>query len=84
MALVAEPSGSLLVIVFDTGSVLRVSTSGRKQTVARGFTTPYGLARAVDGTLYVTEAGDVAHATGKLWRVAPDGTRSVIALHPSN
>jgi glucose/arabinose dehydrogenase len=84
MALALEPSGSVLVIVFDTGSVMRISMSGRKQTVTRGFTTPYGLTRAPDRTLYVTEAGDVASATGKLWRIAPGGTPTQIALHPAS
>jgi hypothetical protein len=25
--------------------------------------------------------GDIARATGKLWRIAPDGTRTAIPLH---
>ena len=81
MGIAAEPSGSLLVIVFDSGSVVRISRSGRKETVARGFTTPYGLTRAPDGTLYVTEAGEVSRATGRLVRIARDGTRTTIPLH---
>jgi sugar lactone lactonase YvrE len=80
LGLAAEPSGSLLVVEFDPGSVVRVDASGGLSTVARGLAKPYGLTRAGDGTLYVTEAGEVARATGSLRRVAPDGTVTTIRL----
>ena len=38
MALAAEPSGSLLVVEFDTGSVLRVSPTGALSTVVLAST----------------------------------------------
>jgi sugar lactone lactonase YvrE len=80
LGLLAEPSGSLLAIEFDSGRVVRVSAAGDVTTFARGLSKPYALTRARDGTVYVTEAGDVARASGALRRVAPDGTVTTIRL----
>jgi sugar lactone lactonase YvrE len=80
LGLVAEPSGSLLAVGFDSGSIVRVSASGNITTVARGLVKPYALTRVRDGTVYVTEAGKVAQASGALRRVAPDGTVTTIRL----
>ena len=80
LGLLAEPSGSLLAIEFDSGRVVRVSAAGDVTTFARGLSKPYALTRAHDGTVYVTEAGDVARASGALRRVAPDGTVTTIRL----
>jgi hypothetical protein len=80
MAIAAEPSGSLLVVEFDTGSVLRVTLAGALTTVASGLDKPYGLTRTADGTLYVTEAGEVTRATGRVARIAADGTLSRLRL----
>jgi sugar lactone lactonase YvrE len=81
LGLAAEPSGSLLAVEFDSGSLVRVSPSGALKTVARGLVKPYALTRARDGSIYVTEAGDVARASGALRRVAPDGTVTRVRLH---
>jgi streptogramin lyase len=80
MGLALEPSGSLLLIEFDARRVVRVSPSGAQTTVAGGFRTPYALARAGDGTVYVTEAGELSRATGSLHRIAPDGTVTTVRL----
>jgi hypothetical protein len=80
LGLVAEPSGSLLAVEFDSGSVVRVSASGKVTTFAHGLVKPYALTRARDGSVYVTEAGDVARASGALRRVASDGTVTTIRL----
>ena len=80
MGLVAEPSGSILVLEFESGRLVRISPSGTTATVADGLHTPYGLARADDGTVYVTEVGEVRRATGALRRVSPDGTLTTIRL----
>jgi hypothetical protein len=80
MGLALEPSGSLLLIEFDARRVVRVSPSGAQTTVAGGFRTPYALARAGDGTVYVTEAGELSRATGSLRRIAPDGTVTTVRL----
>lgn len=80
LGLAAEPSGSLLAIEFDSGTVVRVSPAGAVTTVARGLVKPYALTRARDGTVYVTEAGDVSRASGALRRIAPDGTVATIRL----
>jgi len=80
MGLAAEPSGSLLLIEFDSGRVVRIDPAGSVRTVASGFKTPYALTRAGDGTVYVTEAGEVSRATGLLRRIAPDGTVTTIRL----
>jgi len=82
MAIAAEPSGSLLVLEFDTGSVLRVSPAGALSTVATGLDKPYGMTRTDGGTLYVTEAGEVTHATGRVVQIAPDGTLTRLRLRP--
>jgi len=81
LGLAAEPSGALLVVDFDGGRVVRVSPSGVLATVAEGLVKPYALTRARDGTVYVTEAGEVARASGGLRRVEPDGTVTTIRLH---
>jgi hypothetical protein len=80
MGLALEPSGSLLVIEFDARRVVRVTPSGAQTTLAGGFGTPYALARAADGSVYVTEAGEVSRATGSLRRIAPDGTVTTVRL----
>jgi sugar lactone lactonase YvrE len=80
LGLAAEPSGSLLAVEFDSGTLVRVSPTGRRAVFARGLVKPYALTRARDGSVYVTEAGDVATASGGLRRVAPDGTVTTIPL----
>jgi streptogramin lyase len=80
MGIALEPSGSLDVIEFEERRIIRVDTDGSQRTVAVGFQTPYALARAADGTIYVTEAGQVFQASGSLRRVAPDGAVTTIRL----
>ena len=82
LGIAAESSGALLVVEFDTGSVVRVGmgTAGERTTVARGLLRPYALARTDDGTLYVTEAGEVSRASGSLRRVSPSGAVTTIRL----
>jgi sugar lactone lactonase YvrE len=80
LGLVAAPDGSLLAVEFDSGSIVRVDAGGGMTTVARELLRPYALTRAADGTLYVTEAGEPARATGALVRVAPDGAVTRIRL----
>ena len=63
LGLVAEPSGSLLAVEFDSGRVVRVSVAGDVTTFGGGLSKLYALDRAHDGTVYVTEAGDVARAS---------------------
>lgn len=83
VGLVMEPGGSALVLEFESGRLVRVSPSGATTTVVSGLPTPYGVARADDGTVYVTKVGEVRRATGALLRVDPDGTVTTIRLRPS-
>jgi hypothetical protein len=80
VGLTMEPGGFALVLAFEGGRLVRVTPSGAITTIASGLPTPYGLARADDGTVYVTKVGEVRRATGGLLRVAPDGTVTTIRL----
>ena len=80
VGLAAEPSGSLLAAEFRTGRLLRIGPAGDVAVVATGLRKPYGLARAPDGSVYVTEAGDVTRASGALRRVGADGRISPVHL----
>jgi sugar lactone lactonase YvrE len=63
-ALVAGGDG-LLVVETGRGRVLRVDpASGRTSVVAGGMSSPFGIARAPDGTVYVSDET-------VLWRVDP-------------
>ena len=83
-ALAAGPDGALYVGEFTGGSqrhgtarIWRVDRFGQAQAVlASGLTSITALAFGPDGSLYAAEfyPGDVV-------RIAPDGTRSVVARH---
>jgi glucose/arabinose dehydrogenase len=54
----------------------------RLEAVAGGFTYPTSLAFAPDGTAYIAEAGlpfGGAPRGGRIWRLAADGTRELLA-----
>jgi Bacterial regulatory helix-turn-helix protein, lysR family/SMP-30/Gluconolactonase/LRE-like region len=72
LGLVAEPSGSILVLEYDAGRLVRVRRNGSRSTVARGFVKPYALARAPNGTVYVVQAGNLDRASGSIRRVTRD------------
>jgi hypothetical protein len=82
LGLAAEPSGSVLTVEYDSGRLLRVSPDGALSVVASGLRKPYALARARNGTVYVTQAGELSRPTGSLVRVSPDGRTSPIRLRP--
>src|SRR5215470_622777 len=54
--------------------VLRVEQAGRLQLLAEGFRTPITGLSYHDGLLYVSEGGH----PGRISRVSPDGTSSVV------
>jgi sugar lactone lactonase YvrE len=82
MGLALDPSGAALVLEFDSHSLSRIAPNGAKTTLATGLPSPYALARAQDGVVYVVETGSVSRATGTLDRVDPDGSRHRIRLLP--
>jgi glucose/arabinose dehydrogenase len=57
MGLVLEPSGAALVLEFDSHSLSRIAMNGSRKTLATGLSSPYALARAADGPVYVVETG---------------------------
>lgn len=73
LGLAVERSGSILVLEYDTGRLIRVRRNGTKSAVAKGFVKPYALARARDGTVYVVQAGDLDRPSGTIRRVTRDG-----------
>ena len=82
LGVAAEPSGSVLTVEYDSGRLMRVAPDGSVSVVASGLRKPYALARARNGAVYVTQAGDLSRPTGSLVRVAPDGRVSAIRLRP--
>jgi sugar lactone lactonase YvrE len=67
--------GRLLVADSGNGRILSVNTaSGAATTIASGLTTPLGMTFGEAGDLIVGE-----HDTGRLIRVRPDGSKSVLA-----
>jgi streptogramin lyase len=80
LGLAAEPAGTLLTVEYRSGRLLRVDPSGAVAVAARGLHTPYALARAANGTVFVTEAGQVPRPTGGIRRVLPDGRSSLLRL----
>ena len=82
LGLVVEPGGSALVVEHDAGTVARIGAAGERSVVVSGLAQPYALDRAPDGTLFVVEAGDLHRPTGRLRRVAPDGSVETLRLVP--
>lgn len=72
---VIGPDGDLYVADFDNNRVRAVSPTGITRTVvmADNFRRPFGLAFAVDGTLFVqtddNDLGQHSALTGTIWRV---------------
>jgi sugar lactone lactonase YvrE len=81
LGLALESTGSMLVVDFDAGTLLRVSRTGTRSVLATGLRKPYALTRADDGTVYVVEAGELSHPSGALKRVSPAGIVTAIPLH---
>lgn len=50
-----EPSGDLLVAEFFTGSLLRITPTGRRTRIGDRLVRPCALTRMPDGTIYVVE-----------------------------
>jgi sugar lactone lactonase YvrE len=82
MGVVLERSGAALVLEFDLHSVSRIAPNGSKTTVATGLPSPYALARAQEGAVYVVETGSVSRATGTLDQIDDDGSHHRIRLLP--
>jgi hypothetical protein len=82
LGLVVEPSGATLVVEFDAGNVARIGADGERSVVVSGLAKPYALDRAADGTFFVVEAGELHRPTGRLRRVAPDGSVTTLRLVP--
>jgi streptogramin lyase len=82
MGMALEPSGAALVLEFATHRLLRIEMSGTITALAAGLPSPYALARARDGAVYVVETGSVSRATGTLDRVKLDGSLDHIRLLP--
>ncbi len=79
LGMVTDPSGAAYVIE-DRIGVTRVAPDGTRTEVARVPQIPYGIARAPDGTLYVSNVGGLRTVSGSLYRISPDGTVSTIRL----
>lgn len=68
--------GTVFVVAADAGRVLRLDPTGRRRrAVGPGFTDPYALTRAADGTVYALDVGPA----GLIRRIAPGGASSVVA-----
>jgi sugar lactone lactonase YvrE len=80
VGMIAEPGGTFLLLEFERGALTRIDESGRTATVATGLDTPYALTRAADGMVYVAQVGDRFSPTGRIRRVAPDGSVSTRTL----
>jgi virginiamycin B lyase len=81
LGLIAEPGATtFLVLEFDARALTRLDESGRTTTVATGFDKPYALTRAADGTVYVIQVGELSGPSGRIRRVAPDGSVSTVRL----
>ena len=63
------------------GLVYRVGPGGSPVTTfATGFTDPWGVAFGASGDLFVADRGLISVAnSGRIWRVAPDGSKTVFA-----
>ncbi len=69
-----ESSGALLVVESGRHRLIEVAPSGRVRLIAT-FVQPWGVARAVDGTIYVGDGRS-------LLRVSSGGAKSVVATSP--
>jgi sugar lactone lactonase YvrE len=70
------PDGSVYVVNAGTNRVIHLSIDGRRLgSVKRVFSDPYDVGAAGDGSLYVVDTS----ASGRLYRVAPRGTTTVVA-----
>ena len=71
IAVAMNPNGE---VVFDTATALYVLRRDSTLSVIGAFGEPSGIAVAADGTIYMSDDGP-----NVVWRIAPDGTRSVFA-----
>jgi hypothetical protein len=75
----SSPRGSILVVEFDAGLLLRIANR-QTMVVTAALRRPYALARTRDGSVYVVEDGDLSNPTGGIARVAADGTVTRLRL----
>lgn len=80
----AWDAGGVLFVSGQSGGVglvYRVEPGGSPvSTFATGFTDPWGLAFGASGDLYVADRGVISVAnSGRIWKVAPDGSKTVFA-----
>jgi sugar lactone lactonase YvrE len=71
--------GSLLAVEFDSGRLLRIDD---RRVITESLRKPYALTQSADGSLYVVEGGDVRRPSGRIARVADDGSVLRLRLVP--
>jgi sugar lactone lactonase YvrE len=71
--LVVDKSGDVYVATESGSEVDKITPAGVESTVASGLSSPEGLARAADGTLYYEDYH------GTITKIAPDGTTSLFS-----
>ncbi len=69
-----SPSGDAYVVDNEAGAVLKVDTTGRMTTVAKGLTDPEGIAVDRDGNIYVAEGLGY-----RVVRISPSGDKTTVA-----
>ena len=79
--------GGLYVASYGTGTVFELpigpaGTLGAPQPYAEGFSSPLGVEFAPDGSMFVADSHPSTRpgrsTDGRVWAVAPDGTKSVV------
>jgi streptogramin lyase len=80
VGMVAGPGGTFLVLELEAGALTSVDASGRTSSVVTGLDKPYALTRAADGMVYVIQVGDSSPPTGRIERVASDGSVAGLPL----
>lgn len=70
------PDGTAYVVDASAHTVVHLTVDGRRLgSVKHVFYDPYAVAAAADGSLYVVDTA----VEGRLYRVAPDGTTTVVS-----
>jgi sugar lactone lactonase YvrE len=72
--------GNVYVVEFDSGRLLRV---GDGRVVTDSLRKPYALTQSADGSFYVVESGDLGRPSGRIVRVAGDGSITRLRLVPA-
>lgn len=81
--LAVDAAGNVFVADFTTHTIVKVTPAGAKSTFAAGFD-PQDLVFDGAGNLYTLDDTPGSAARGKIYKFAPDGTKTILGTGPTH